>query len=220
MGEIRIPKAPGLKARARAVHKILAIHYPDTRPELGFRNPFELLVATILSAQCTDAQVNKATPKLFSKYPKPKGLAGAELAEIQRMIHSTGFFRSKARAIQGCARVIERDFGGKVPDRMEDLVRLPGVGRKTANVVLGSAFGIPGVVVDTHVRRVAKRLGLTEASDPEKIERDLMRVLPKKDWTAFSHRLIFHGRRICHARKPRCPDCPVGHLCPSSASFC
>ena len=221
MGRVRIQKAGdnvrSTSRRARSIHKILAAHYPETRPALEFHNPFELLIATILSAQSTDAQVNKVTPALFLKYPQPQALAGANLVEIQRMIHSTGFFRSKAKAIQGCARVIERDFGGRVPDNMEDLVKLPGVGRKTANVVLGSAFGTPGVVVDTHVRRVARRLGLTEAFDPGKIELDLMRLLPKKDWTPFSHRLIFHGRRICGARKPRCAECPVGRLCPSFA---
>ena len=219
MGRVRIQKAGdkvrSASRRARSICGILAVHYPETKPALDFTDPFELLIATILSAQSTDAQVNKVTPILFSRYPDPKLLAEAETAEIESIIHSTGFFRSKARAIQGCARVIEKDFGGRVPGGMEDLVRLPGVGRKTANVVLGSAFGTPGVVVDTHVRRVAKRLGLTEASDPEKIEGDLMRLLPKKDWTPFSHRMIFHGRRICHARRPRCPECPLGRLCPS-----
>ena len=221
MGRVRIQKA-GNKVRsasqgARSIHRILAVHYPDTRPALDFNNPFELLIATILSAQSTDAQVNRVTPALFSRYPDAKSLAKADIAEIERIIHPTGFFHAKARAILGCARMVEREFGGRVPDTMEDLVRLPGVGRKTANVVLGSAFSVPGVVVDTHVRRVARRLGLTEASEPEKIEQDLMRLLPKKDWTPFSHRLIFHGRRICHARKPRCPECPIAHLCPSSS---
>jgi endonuclease-3 len=219
MGRVRIQKACDEvgreRLRASSVHRILAVQYPDTRPELDFQNPFELLIATILSAQSTDAQVNRVTPGLFSRHPDARSLALARVSDIERIIHSTGFFRAKARAILGCARALEREFGGRVPRTMEELVRLPGVGRKTANVVLGSAFGVPGVVVDTHVQRVSQRLGLTEASQPEKIERDLMRLLPRKDWTPFSHRMIFHGRRVCHARKPTCDQCPIAYLCPS-----
>jgi len=178
-------------------------------------SPLELLVATILSAQCTDVRVNMVTPKLYARYPTAAALAAAPLRDIERIIQSTGFFRNKARNIQACCRKLVAEHGGEVPRTMEELVELPGVGRKTANVVLGTAFGIAtGVVVDTHVMRLSRRLGLTTHKDPIKIERDLMEQLPKRQWIDFSHRLIHHGRRICAARKPLCEECPLETICP------
>jgi endonuclease III len=191
--------------------------YPDARTALDWSNPLELLVATILSAQTTDVRVNSVTPALFARYPTAADYAEADPAELEEAIRPTGFFRNKAKSLQGMARALVEDHGGEVPRTMEELVALPGVGRKTANVVLGNAFSIDeGVVVDTHVRRLSNRLGFTSHSDPEKIERDLIETVPKKDWTVFSHLLILHGRSICKARKPACGDCVVNDLCPSA----
>ena len=191
--------------------------YPDARTELDWNNPLELLVATILSAQTTDVQVNQVTKTLFEKYRTAEQYAGADPTELQRDIRPTGFYRNKARALQGMARALLERHGGEVPRTMAELVALPGVGRKTANVVLGNAFGVDeGIVVDTHVRRVSNRLGLTEEKDPQKIEKDLLQVVPEGDRTIFSHLLIFHGRRRCKARKPDCPGCVLNDLCPSA----
>ena len=191
--------------------------YPDARTELAWRNPLELLVATILSAQTTDVRVNQVTRELFERYRAAEDYAAADPAQLEEDVRPTGFYRNKARALQGMARTLLERHGGEVPRTMAELVALPGVGRKTANVVLGNAFGVDeGIVVDTHVRRVSTRLGLTEEGDPEKIERDLMRVVPGEDWTIFSHLLIFHGRRVCKARKPDCPNCVLNDLCPSA----
>lgn len=207
------------KARDR-VPRILAVLkklYPDVTTALKHRNPLQLLVSTILSAQCTDERVNKVTPALFRRYRTARDFAGARPEELEDLIRSTGFFRSKARAIREAARQIVTEFGGKVPDTMEGLTRLRGVGRKTANVVLGSAFGKnEGIVVDTHVGRLSRRLGLTKEKDPVKVELDLMKLIPKKEWTLFSHQLVWHGRKVCKAIKPRCPDCDLAPLCPSA----
>jgi endonuclease-3 len=194
--------------------------YPDAHTELNFKNPLELLIATILSAQCTDKRVNMVTPLLFKKYRSAKDYAAALPGELENAIKSTGFFNSKAKSIRGAAAAIAKKFGGKVPDSMEHLRELPGVGRKTANVVLGNAFGInEGIVVDTHVIRLSQRLGLTKHKDPEKIEQDLMKLVPKEHWTNWSHWLIWHGRRRCFARKPDCANCEVFRLCPSGKVF-
>jgi endonuclease-3 len=203
------------KRRAAQVAKRLRQAYPDAHCALLFTNPLELLVATILSAQCTDKRVNMVTPVLFKKYPTAAALAAAPLESIERIIQSTGFFRNKAKNIQACCRKIVAEHDGQVPQSLEALVSLPGVGRKTANVVLGTAFGIAsGVVVDTHVGRIAARLGLTAEKDPVKIERDLMAALPRREWIDFSHELIHHGRQICSARRPKCDICPLEPLCP------
>ena len=195
----------------------LKAQFPDAQTELDWTNPLELLVATILSAQTTDVRVNAVTQTLFDKYRTAADYAEADPAELEQDIRPTGFYRNKARSLQGMARALVEEHGGEVPRTMPELVALPGVGRKTANVVLGNAFGVDeGIVVDTHVRRVSNRLGLTDEQDPEKIERDLMAVVPKEDWTVFSHLMIFHGRRICKARKPDCPSCPLNDICPSA----
>jgi endonuclease-3 len=189
--------------------------YPDAKTELNWENPLELLVATMLSAQTTDVRVNMVTERLFEKYRTAADYAGADPAQLEEDIRATGFYRNKARSLQGMARALLERHGGEVPRTMAELVALPGVGRKTANVVLGNAFGVDeGVVVDTHVRRVSGRLGLTEERDPEKIERDLIRVVPEGERTLFSHLLIFHGRRVCKARKPDCPGCVLSDVCP------
>jgi endonuclease III len=200
--------------RARAIARGLAKAYPDAWCELDYRSPWELVVATILSAQCTDKMVNRVTPALFAEWPTPAALATAEPARVEALIKPTGFFRQKTRAIQAVARAVTSEHKGRVPDRMESLTALPGIGRKTANVVLGTAFGQPAIFVDTHVKRLANRLGLTVQEEPARIERDLQSLLPPKDWTAFAHRLIHHGRRICVARKPRCIECSVARWCP------
>lgn len=210
----KAPTPADLKGRAARIRKVLNARYPEVAPALFYRNAFELLVATILSAQCTDQQVNRVTPALFARFGSPEAFAAAGLEEIEELIHSTGFFKNKARNIKACSQALVERHGAEVPADMDALVRLPGVGRKTANVVLGAAFGIPGVVVDTHVARIAGRLGLTAHTDPEKIETDLMAVIPRTEWSAFSLRLIFFGREICAARKPKCPACPVNDLCP------
>lgn len=194
--------------------------YPDAHTELNFKNPLELLIATILSAQCTDKRVNMVTPALFKKYRTAKDYARAPQAEIEKAIKSTGFFRNKTKSIRAAASAIATKFGGKVPDTMDELRELPGVGRKTANVVLGNAFGKnEGIVVDTHVIRLSQRLGLTKQKDAEKIERDLMKLVPREHWTNWSHWLIWHGRRRCYARKPDCSQCEVLRLCPSGKRF-
>lgn len=190
--------------------------YPDAHIELDFRNPLQLAVATILSAQCTDKRVNLVTPALFAKYRTAAAYAAADPEELRELIRSTGFFNAKAKSIQNMAQRLVDDFRGKVPQVMEDLASLPGVGRKTANVILGNAFGIPGMVVDTHVRRVTQRLRFTRHEDPVKIEFELQTLIPQDHWTQASHLFIFHGRRCCMARKPECARCPVEALCPSS----
>ena len=191
--------------------------YPDTRCALNFNNPFELLVATVLSAQCTDERVNAATPELFRRFPGPRELAAAPVEEVEELVRTTGFYRNKAKMIRGLAQALALEHEGEVPPRMDALRALPGVGRKTANVVLGNAFDLrEGVVVDTHVHRLSRRLGLTQEDDPEKIERDLMELVPRDDWTVFSLLLMDHGRKICKARKPMCAICPVADLCPSA----
>jgi endonuclease-3 len=194
--------------------------YPDARTELSWKNPLELLVATMLSAQTTDVRVNQVTRELFEKYRTAEDYAAVDPAQLEKDIRPTGFYRNKARALQGMARALLERHGGEVPRTMPELVALPGVGRKTANVVLGNAFGVDeGIVVDTHVRRVSNRLGLTGERDPEKIERDLLRVVPEEDRTIFSHLLIFHGRRVCQARKPDCPGCVLNDVCPSAREY-
>ena len=211
-----------MTARER-VAKLLKIWpkvYPDAHTELNFKTPLELLIATILSAQCTDKRVNMVTPALFKKYRTAKNYANAPPGELENAIKSTGFFNSKAKSIRGATSTIAEKFGGKVPDSMEKLRELPGVGRKTANVVLGNAFGInEGIVVDTHVIRLSERLALTKQKDPEKIEQDLMKLVPRKYWAVWSHWLIWHGRRRCFARKPDCANCEVFKLCPSGRTF-
>ncbi|RKN43068.1 endonuclease III [Streptomyces hoynatensis] len=201
--------------RARKIDRVLADVFSYAHPELDFENPFQLLVATVLSAQTTDLRVNQTTPRLFAAYPTPEEMAAADPATLEEIVRPTGFFRSKAKALLGLSAALRDRFGGEVPGRLEDLVTLPGVGRKTAHVVLGNAFGKPGITVDTHFQRLARRWGWTESKDPEKIEAEVAEIFPKKDWTLLSHRVIFHGRRICHSRKPACGACPVAHLCPS-----
>jgi endonuclease-3 len=203
-----------IRTRAAKVRKILRSLYPEVKPQLHFRNPFELLIATILSSQCTDKQVNQVTPKLFHQLKSPQDFVRASLEEIEALIRSTGFYRNKAKNIKTCCRVLLETHGGRVPDRLDELVDLPGVGRKTANVVLAAAFERPGIVVDTHVKRVSWRLGFTGYSDPVKIEFDLMEIVPRKEWSDFSLRLIFFGRETCTARKPKCPVCLLDFLCP------
>jgi endonuclease-3 len=204
-----------LRRRAARIDEVLADAYPDAWIELDFRDPYELLVATILSAQCTDARVNKVTPALFARYPDANHLARAGQGELEGLIRSTGFFRNKAKALLGMAQAMVERHGGEVPSTMDGLTALPGIGRKTANVVLGTAFDMAtGIVVDTHVARVSRRLGLTKQGDPEKIERDLMGLFPQHSWVRLSHRLIIHGRYTCTARRPGCPECPLEPLCP------
>lgn len=204
-------------ARCAEIQARLTGRYPEVTTALDHKSAWELLVATILSAQSTDVAINKVTPELFRRYPTVADLAGADRAELEVVLHPTGFFRNKAKSVQGAAAYLLEHHGGEVPDRMEDLVKLPGVGRKTANVVLGSWFARnEGVVVDTHVGRLSRRLGLTRESDPVKVEQDLMRLLPKADWTVFSHRLIWFGREVCTAKDPRCDRCELADLCPSA----
>jgi endonuclease-3 len=205
----------GLVRQARKINRALAEVYPYAHPELDFRNPFELLVATVLSAQTTDLRVNQTTPALFAKYPTPEDMAAANPEELEEILRPTGFFRAKAKSVLGLSAALRDDFGGEVPGRLEDLVKLPGVGRKTANVVLGNAFGVPGITVDTHFGRLARRFGWTGSDDPVKVEYEVGELVPKSEWTMLSHRVVFHGRRICHARKPACGACPIAELCPS-----
>ena len=213
--KMKVDKAEAAK-RVRKICPILEKVYPGARTALNFKNPLELLIATILSAQCTDARVNMVTKDLFRKYKSTADWARADIREIESDIKSTGFYHNKAISIKGvCAEVIER-FDGKVPDTMEELVVLPGVGRKTANVVLGNAFGVPAIACDTHVIRLSRRLCLSENSDAVKLEFDLAEIVPEESWTMFSHLLIFHGRNICKARKPDCENCPIAKFCPSA----
>jgi endonuclease-3 len=199
---------------ARRIVRELAKLYPDARCALDYQNPLQLLIATILSAQCTDVRVNMVTPALFARFPDAAAFARADHAELERMIQSTGFFRNKAKNIIACCKQIVEQHGGHVPATMEELNPLPGVGRKTANVILGNAFDVPGITVDTHVGRLSRRLGLTTEEDPAKVERDLMALLPPKEWTMFSHQMIFHGRQVCFARKPNCEGCTLAKICP------
>jgi len=201
------------KAGAVKIRKFLKTTYPDVQTQLSHKNPFELLMATILSAQCTDRQVNSVTGKLFETFPTPQDFTSAPIKKIENLIRSTGFFHNKAKHIKNCCISLVEHHGGKVPGTLDELVKLPGVGRKTANVVLNAAFDIPGMVVDTHVSRISQRLGLTENTDPTKIEFDLMKIIPKKEWNDFSLWLIYFGRAICKARKPDCPNCQLLKLC-------
>ncbi len=206
-----------LKERVKQIIRLLKRAYPDAKCSLNHSNAFELLIATILSAQCTDERVNIVTADLFRKYRKPEDYLKVSEKELQKDIRTTGFFRNKTKSIQGTVKVLTESYGGEVPDTMEELLELPGVARKTANVVLGNAFGVKsGIVVDTHVTRLTHRLGLTEQKTAEKIERDLIELVPRKDWVIFSHLLIYHGRKICKARNPSCAECVVEKLCPSS----
>jgi endonuclease III len=204
-----------LVRRARRINRELALVYPDAHCELDFTSPFELLVATVLSAQTTDVRVNMVTPTLFAKYPGPGDFAAADRADVEAIIQSTGFFRAKTQSIMGLSQAIVERFGGEVPGRLQDLVTLPGVGRKTANVVLGNAFGVPGITVDTHFGRLSRRFGWTINTEADKVEADVAELIPKREWTILSHRLIWHGRRCCHARRPACGACPLARLCPS-----
>jgi endonuclease III len=213
-GKTQMPPAP---ERVAAILAELRKAYPDVVCALNHKNAWELTVATILSAQCTDVRVNLVTPALFKAFPTPKAMAAASLPELEELIRTTGFFRNKAKSIKGAGRVVTEEFGGKVPQTMEEILRLPGVARKTGNVVLGSWYGIAvGVVVDTHVMRLSRRLELTKETSPEKVERDLVKIIPQDRWIAFSHELIHHGRQVCVARKPKCVDCTLERLCNSS----
>jgi endonuclease-3 len=203
------------RKNARAIYRILSKTYPEVRCELDFKNPLQLLVAVVLSAQCTDKRVNAITPALFKKYKSAKDYAKAPLAELEQFIYSAGFYHAKARHLQGLGRKIVEEYGGQVPATIEELTTLPGVGRKTANVVLGHAFGIPGITVDTHFGRLSRRFGWTTSLDPVKVELEVGLLIPEKEWTNLSQRMIWHGRRICHSRKPACGACPVAKICPS-----
>ncbi len=213
MGRPRTPRG-----RAPLVVDRLAAEYPDIHIPLDHVSSFQLLAAVILSAQCTDERVNQVTPALFARFPDAASMACAQLEELEALIHSTGFFRAKAKSLRGMAQAVTERFGGELPGRMEDLVTLPGVGRKTANVILGHWFGVPGVVVDTHVLRVSRMLGLTTATDPVKVERDLMALWPRRVWSDTTMRMIYHGRRVCIARRPRCGECVMADFCPSAAT--
>lgn len=205
----------GMVRRARRINRELAELYPYAHPELDFENPFELLIATVLSAQTTDLRVNQTTPALFAKYPTPEDMAAADPEDLERILKPTGFFRAKTKAVLGLSAAIRDRFDGEVPGKLKDLVTLPGVGRKTANVVLGNAFGVPGITVDTHFGRLVRRWRLTDQDDPEKVEAEMAAIFPKSEWTMLSHRIVFHGRRVCHSRKPACGACPIAPLCPS-----
>ncbi len=205
---------PVTKAVAAKIIDLLCKEYPDADCELEFKSPYQLLTSVIMSAQTTDVQVNKVTPKLFAKYPTAKALAKADLDDVKEIIKPTGYYNAKAQNIQACAQALMASYGGEVPTTQEELVKLPGVGVKTANVVLGVAFGVPGWSVDTHVQRLSGRLGFSQNTDPLKIERDLQKLFPNKDWSKYSITLIWHGRRLCYAKKPRCQECPVASLCP------
>lgn len=200
---------------ARAIYRSLSKRYPNVRCELDFRNPLELMVAVVLSAQCTDKRINQITPALFKKYRRPIDYAKAPLAEIEEFIFSAGFYHSKARHLKGLGRKLVEDYDSVVPSTIEELITLPGVGRKTANVVLGHAFGIPGITVDTHFGRLSRRFEWTSSMDPVKVEHEVGELIPQKEWTNLSQRMIWHGRRVCHSRKPACGACPLAKLCPS-----
>ncbi len=203
-----------LKLRVRRIRRALAKLYPDAVCALHHDGPLQLLIATILSAQCTDVRVNLVTPALFARYQTAIDYAEAETSELEKLIQSAGFFRNKAKSIKACCRALAEQYDGQVPQKLDDLVQLPGVGRKTANVVLGNSFDVPGITVDTHVGRLSRRWALTLHDDPVKVERDLMLLIPKKEWTLFSHRTIFHGRQICHAQRPKCDACFMAAFCP------
>jgi endonuclease-3 len=207
--------AASKKTRAKAIYKILSETYPNVRCELDYKNPFQLLVATVLSAQCTDKRVNQTTPTLFKKYPNAKKMAAADIRDLQQLVKSTGFYRAKAKNIKSLSQKISTDFNGQVPNQLEELITLPGVGRKTANVVLGHGFNIPGLTVDTHFGRLSRRFGWSDKKDPVKVEFEVAELIPKKEWTNLSQRLIWHGRRVCHSRKPACGACVIAKLCPS-----
>ena len=203
------------KVRAKSIYRILSKNYPNVRCELDYKNPYQLLVATVLSAQCTDKRVNQTTPALFKKYNSIKKMAAADLKDLQRLVKSTGFYRAKAKNIKLLSHKILTDFNGKGPSNIEDLVTLPGVGRKTANVVLGHGFNIPGITVDTHFGRLSRRFGWSDKKDPVKVEFEVGKLIPEKEWTNLSQRLIWHGRRVCHSRKPACGACVLAKLCPA-----
>jgi endonuclease III len=205
----------GLVRRARKMTRILAETYPDAHTELNFESPYQLLVATVLSAQTTDVRVNLTTPALFAKYPTPEDMASANPEDVEEILKPTGFFRAKTKSVMGLSAALRDRFGGEVPKTMAELVTLPGVGRKTANVVLGNAFGIPGLTVDTHFARLSRRFGWTSQTDPEKIEQEVGSLIPRSEWTDLSQRMIWHGRRVCHARRPACGACTLAALCPS-----
>ena len=209
------PTRTALVRRARRINRELALMYPDAHTELNFTTPLELLVATILSAQSTDKRINMVTPVLFARYHTAADYAAANRDDIEKIVQTTGFFRAKTTAIMGVGQALCDRFGGEVPNRLKDLVTLPGVGRKTANVVLGNAFGVPGITVDTHFGRLARRFGWTTQTDPDKIESEVGALFPRSEWTLLSHRLIWHGRRVCHARRPACGACGVARWCPS-----
>jgi endonuclease-3 len=206
---------PEKKIRAKAIYRQLTKSYPNVRCELDYNSAFQLLVATVLSAQCTDKRVNQTTPALFKKYPNPKKMAKADLKDIQRLVKSTGFYRAKAKNIKALSNKIMDEFDGDVPSNIDDLITLPGVGRKTANVVLGHAFGVPGITVDTHFGRLSRRFGWSKQSDPVKVEFEVGELIAEKEWTNLSQRMIWHGRRVCHSRKPACGACSIAKLCPS-----
>jgi endonuclease-3 len=203
------------KARAKAIYRILTKNYPNVRCELVYKNPYQLLVATVLSAQCTDKRVNQTTPALFKRYNSIKKMAAADIKDLQQLVKSTGFYRAKAKNIKNLSQKILTDFNGKVPSNIEDLVTLPGVGRKTANVVLGHGFNIPGITVDTHFGRLSRRFGWSNQTDPVKVEFEVAKLIPQRQWTNLSQRLIWHGRRVCHSRRPACGACVIAKLCPS-----
>lgn len=208
------------RPRASEIYERLEAEYPDSHIKLEYRDPFELLIATILAAQTTDVQVNRITPRLFERWPGPAELAGADPSEVREVIRSTGFYRNKQKSVQGAARMIVEEHGGRVPDTMDELVRLPGVARKTANIVLGDAYGrAEGIAVDTHVKRLSKRLELTEHTDPVRIERDLVELFDRDRWAHLNHLLVDHGRAVCDAKKPRCGECVLADLCPSAFAF-
>ena len=212
----KIKESPAeLKLRAKKIYTGLNKLYPNAHCELDFKNPLQLLVATILAAQCTDKRVNMVTPALFKKYKKAEDFASAKKSELEELIKSTGFYKNKATSIIGMARKVCDDFGGKIPNNLDDLVSLPGVGRKTANVILGNAFDIPGITVDTHFGRLSRRFGWTKENDPVKVEFAVAELIPRKEWTNLSQRMIWHGRRVCHSRKPACGACSLAKLCPS-----
>jgi endonuclease-3 len=206
---------PEKKVRAKVIYRQLSKSYPNVRCELDYKNAFQLLVATVLSAQCTDKRVNQTTPALFKKYSNPQKMAKADLRDIQNLVKSTGFFRAKAKNIKGLSNKIMEEFDGKVPNNLDELITLPGVGRKTANVVLGHAFGIPGITVDTHFGRLSQRFGWSKQNNPVKVEFEVGELIPEKEWTNLSQRMIWHGRRVCHSRKPACGACALAKLCPS-----
>ena len=210
-----MPADSETRKNARAVYRILSKTYPEIRCELDFKNPLELIVATVLSAQCTDKRVNTITPALFKKYKTAKAYAGADIHQLEELVFQTGFYRAKARHIKGIGIKLLEEFNGEVPNTLEELITLPGVGRKTANVVLGHAFDIPGITVDTHFGRLSRRFGWTKEMDPVKVERIVGELIPQKEWTNLSQRMIWHGRRVCHSRKPACGACALAKLCPS-----